>query len=364
MTRVSWVWSVRAWGPSTGPTPCGGGGRASPGGVPSTVVRGVWGQALPLPRLPTLWAGRRGSLATCCGRGCVCVRCVWCLCGVCRGAWCCFSLVPLVLPSPVLRCGVVPAVCRVPAVPPSLRASVARLLATPCFVRGFGALFPFLCSPFSLACTFSLPPPWCVSLSFSLPAFSLVAPCETKERVGVCGPSSCIVGTTFVAASQRITYLPSHLCPRVCARSSPFVPYHGVLMSLFPYPHPIVCCLLWCRCTPYAKTDVRGWGPSFLFLCLLPGWFHTFVGLGWWRGPGARCFSRVRGVAGHGNILAWLPPFPPHLSTNTTLTHDTTRGIACTTYTNSIASSPHHLLHTLPDRATETSHRPPLNTGR
>ena len=31
-----------AWG-------CGGGGRASPGGVPSTVARGVWGQALPLP---------------------------------------------------------------------------------------------------------------------------------------------------------------------------------------------------------------------------------------------------------------------------------------------------------------------------
>ena len=32
---------------------CGGGGSASPGGVPSTVARGVWGQALPLPRLPT-----------------------------------------------------------------------------------------------------------------------------------------------------------------------------------------------------------------------------------------------------------------------------------------------------------------------
>ena len=31
---------------------CGGGGRASPGGVPSTVVRGVSGQALPVPKLP------------------------------------------------------------------------------------------------------------------------------------------------------------------------------------------------------------------------------------------------------------------------------------------------------------------------
>ena len=49
---------------------CGGGGRASPGGLPFTVVRGVWGQALPLPRLPALWAGCRGPSPTCCGRGC------------------------------------------------------------------------------------------------------------------------------------------------------------------------------------------------------------------------------------------------------------------------------------------------------
>ena len=51
-----------AWG-------CGGVGRASPGGVPSTVARGVWGQALPLPGLPAHWAGCWGSLSTCCGRG-------------------------------------------------------------------------------------------------------------------------------------------------------------------------------------------------------------------------------------------------------------------------------------------------------
>ena len=51
-----------AWG-------CGGGGRASPGGVPSTVARGVWGQALPLPRLPAHWAGCWGPRSTCCGRG-------------------------------------------------------------------------------------------------------------------------------------------------------------------------------------------------------------------------------------------------------------------------------------------------------
>ena len=50
---------------------CGGGGRASPGGMPSTVARGVWGQALPLPRLPAHWAGCWGPLSTCCGRGLV-----------------------------------------------------------------------------------------------------------------------------------------------------------------------------------------------------------------------------------------------------------------------------------------------------
>ena len=37
------------------------------GGVPFAVVRGVWGQALPLPRLPALWAGCRGPLPTGCG---------------------------------------------------------------------------------------------------------------------------------------------------------------------------------------------------------------------------------------------------------------------------------------------------------
>ena len=50
---------------------CGGGGRASPRGVPSTVVRGVCGQALPLPELPAHWAGCWGPPPTCCGRGSV-----------------------------------------------------------------------------------------------------------------------------------------------------------------------------------------------------------------------------------------------------------------------------------------------------
>ena len=48
---------------------CGGGGRVSPGGVPSTIVRGVPGHALSLPRLPAHWAGCWGPPPTCCGRG-------------------------------------------------------------------------------------------------------------------------------------------------------------------------------------------------------------------------------------------------------------------------------------------------------
>ena len=41
------------------------------GSWPATVVRGVCGQALPLPRLPAHWAGCWGPPTTCCGRGCV-----------------------------------------------------------------------------------------------------------------------------------------------------------------------------------------------------------------------------------------------------------------------------------------------------
>ena len=39
------------------------------GGGPSTVVSGVRGQALPLPRLPAHWAGCWGPPPTCCGCG-------------------------------------------------------------------------------------------------------------------------------------------------------------------------------------------------------------------------------------------------------------------------------------------------------
>ena len=60
---------VRVWGPGTVPLACmpyggcvpGGvvGGRPS-GGWPATVVRGVWCQALSLPRPPVFWGGRPG----------------------------------------------------------------------------------------------------------------------------------------------------------------------------------------------------------------------------------------------------------------------------------------------------------------
>ena len=44
---------------------CEGGGKASPGGVPSSVVRGAWCQALSLPRPPVLWSGQPGFRDPC-----------------------------------------------------------------------------------------------------------------------------------------------------------------------------------------------------------------------------------------------------------------------------------------------------------
>ena len=44
---------------------CEGGGSPSPGGVPSTVVRGAWCQALSLPRPPVLWSGQPGFRDPC-----------------------------------------------------------------------------------------------------------------------------------------------------------------------------------------------------------------------------------------------------------------------------------------------------------
>ena len=44
---------------------CGGGGRASPGGVPSIIVRGAWCQALSPPRPSVLWSGQPGFRVPC-----------------------------------------------------------------------------------------------------------------------------------------------------------------------------------------------------------------------------------------------------------------------------------------------------------
>ena len=44
---------------------CGGGGRASPGGVLSAVARGAWCQALSLPWPPVFWSGQPGFRVPC-----------------------------------------------------------------------------------------------------------------------------------------------------------------------------------------------------------------------------------------------------------------------------------------------------------
>ena len=71
---MSRVRSMRACGPSTGPTACALAGRRCslwgwrkgvPGGVPSTVVRGAWCQALSLPRPSVLWSGQSGFRVPC-----------------------------------------------------------------------------------------------------------------------------------------------------------------------------------------------------------------------------------------------------------------------------------------------------------
>ena len=65
-THVLWARVCGCGGPALSPwfacpvgAACrGGGGGPSPGGWPATVVRGVWCQALSLPRPPVLWSGQ------------------------------------------------------------------------------------------------------------------------------------------------------------------------------------------------------------------------------------------------------------------------------------------------------------------
>ena len=65
---------VWVWGPNTVPLacmPCGGcvplgwWGAISGGGWPATITRGVWCQALSLPRPPVLWSGQPGLCDPC-----------------------------------------------------------------------------------------------------------------------------------------------------------------------------------------------------------------------------------------------------------------------------------------------------------
>ena len=72
-THALWAQACGCGGPTLSPWPAcpvgaacrGGGGGLSPGGWPATVARGVWCQALSLPRPPVLWGGRPGSRDPC-----------------------------------------------------------------------------------------------------------------------------------------------------------------------------------------------------------------------------------------------------------------------------------------------------------
>ena len=73
-THVLWAGVCGCGGPTLSPWPActvgaecrGGGGGPSPGGGwPATVARGVWCQALSLPRPPVLWSGQPGLRDPC-----------------------------------------------------------------------------------------------------------------------------------------------------------------------------------------------------------------------------------------------------------------------------------------------------------
>ena len=72
-THMLWARACGCGGPTLSPSPAcpvgaacrGGGGGPSRGGWPATVVRGVWCQALSLPRPPVLWSGLPGFRGPC-----------------------------------------------------------------------------------------------------------------------------------------------------------------------------------------------------------------------------------------------------------------------------------------------------------
>ena len=155
-THVLWARVCGCWGPALAPW---GVARHGGGG-------GSWVQAPPLPCCPpsgraagARWPPAVGAGVAVCG---VCGACAVLV--VARGVafrlslWC-----------PALRCfGAV--LCSPCACPAPFPARVPCSAACyPLFLSWLRRPLPFP-PPFSLACTFSLPPLWCVSQSFSLPA--------------------------------------------------------------------------------------------------------------------------------------------------------------------------------------------------
>ena len=185
---------VRALGPCTGPV-----ARVPCGGLRATgLAGGVWVQAPPPSCCPPSGraAGARWPRAVGAGVG-VCGVCGACavravVLGValrlslwCPPLWCFVA----VLRSPCACCAPFPA--RVPCSPAGYLPFLSWLR------RSLPSPLPSVSSPSSLACTFSLPPPRCVSRSFPLPAslapvlgpssFSPVGSCETEGGLGRVG---------------------------------------------------------------------------------------------------------------------------------------------------------------------------------
>ena len=357
-----------------------------PWGVSFAVVMGVWGQALPLPRLPALWAGCLGPLPTCCVRGCAGVgaqhwprgsHALWraarrgggggasgfrrppfsgcppsgraagarwpravggvvavcSVCGVCavravvRGAVLCLS--PW---CPPLRClvAVLCSSCACPAPFPARvpRLSAGYLLSLSWFRRSLP--FPLLSvwPPSSLACTFSLPPPWCLSRSISLPASLVSVPgsssfcparsCETGDGLGcgLLGSGTALSGrvgvgsalhtslVTFVrclsrlcAAVWHVTYLHLSLlthvlsCFACCGGGTPVVPSYHVACP-WRWRSCLACGVLLVRAGPSFPVCAACWGGCGSPVCV---WAYLSLLLpACGGGLGSRLFTFVR----------------------------------------------------------------------
>ena len=238
-TRVLWARACGCGGPALSPWLACPVGRCVPRGWWGAISRGG---GLPLlrgasgfRRSPSRERAAGDPLSKCCGRRCGCVRCSWCLCGVCvlaggdaLRAVVCGVVLRLPLWCPPLWCFVVvlcpSCACRAPF--PC--ASLARLLATLSFLLLLRRSSPFpvlsVGPPSSLACTILLPPPWCLSRSFSLPtslvpilgssSFSLAGSCKTEEGCG-CGRSG---GGKVRYTGDGTRCLPLRACGRLWAR--------------------------------------------------------------------------------------------------------------------------------------------------